>query len=56
MFYTKTSAVLILQMAVFRTLASPESSVSQLLMDPGNVDPVQMVTMAMELPVKMSMR
>lgn len=45
----------VLWMAVFQTLASLELSVSQLLMDPGNVDHARMVIVAMELPVKMSM-
>lgn len=44
----------VLLMAAFPTHASLESSVTQLLMDPGNVDPAQMVIGAMELPVKMS--
>lgn len=52
----KMSALLILQMAAFPTHASPELSVTQLLMDSGNVDPARMVIGAMELPVKMSTR
>lgn len=43
-------------MAVFQTLALPELSVAQIMVDPGNVVPALMVTVVTGLSVKMSMR
>lgn len=56
MVWLREVLVLVLQIAVFRTLVMAESSVARPPMDPGSAGPALTVTVATERSVKTSMR